>query len=304
MSAIVISSKKEWTFNLNQLDQISLPKKVLMVTPRYFNIDTPINAHMLDSHGQPHHLDKAKAQAQWEALKKTYESLGFSVDVVEGGQDLPDMVFCANQSFPFVSKNGERCVVMSNMNNDVRHKEVAHIESFFRAQGYRSLSVAPRTQHTLLEGMGDVAWLGQKRMLLGGYGFRTNKEIYQTLASLVDCPIAVFELKNPKFYHLDTCLSILNSTTALVCKEAFTSEGFELLQTLIPNLILVPLSEADAPGFACNAHCPDEKHVILQKGSSLTCSLLKEKHFVPVEVETSEFIKSGGSVYCMKMMFF
>jgi N-dimethylarginine dimethylaminohydrolase len=77
-----------------------------------------------------------------------------------------------------------------------------------------------------------------------------------------------------------------------------------LLKSIFNNLIEVPLEEADSPGFACNAHCPDQKHVIIQTGCQKTLQLLKDYDFVPLEVDTSEFIKSGGSVFCMKLMFF
>ncbi|MES2614942.1 MAG: arginine deiminase-related protein, partial [Bdellovibrionota bacterium] len=161
-----------------------------------------------------------------------------------------------------------------------------------------------RSENNSFEGMGDVSWLGRSKFILGGYGFRTNKSIYPILTKVTNTPIAIFELKNPKFYHLDTCLSVLNSTTALVCKEAFTAAGYELLQALFSNLLEVPLSEADSPGFACNAHCPDETHVIIQQGNKRAVELIKQHGFVPIEVDTSEFIKSGGSVYCMKLMYF
>src|SRR5205823_74258 len=114
----------------------------------------------------------------------------------------------------------------------------------------------------------------------------------------------IFKLTHPRFYHLDTCLSILNQTTALYCPAAFDTDGIDQLHKNFPNLIEVPLNEADAPGFACNAHCPDQKHVILQKGSVQTCKNLVKNGFVPFEVDTSEFIKSGGSVFCMKLEFF
>lgn len=275
-----------------------------MVTPKYFHIDNPINAHMLDAQGKPHILNKDLALNQWKQLKDVYEKLNLQVFVLEGVEHLPDMVFCANQSFPFVDENGKPCAILSNMKDNTRHKEVSFIDEFLKSQGYSTQSIAPRSEKTLLEGMGDVTWLGTKKYLLGGYGFRTDKSIYAELTRITKIPVSMFELKNSKFYHLDTCLSILNSTTALVCKEAFTKEGFNLLQTLIPNLLLVPLEEADAPGFACNAHCPDEKHVIIQHGNTITNKLLKQHNFIPVEVDTSEFIKSGGSVYCMKLMFF
>ncbi len=56
--------------------------------------------------------------------------------------------------------------------------------------------------------------------------------------------------------------------------------------------------------FSGNCHSPDGKHVILQRGSRHFLRDLAKKGFTPIEVDTSEFIKAGGSVFCLKMMFF
>jgi N-dimethylarginine dimethylaminohydrolase len=304
MNNQIIHNIRELNFKIEELQEQLLPQQVLMVKPTFFNIDTPINVHMLNQDGKPHILNKELAFEQWEKLKSVYEKIGFNVTVLEGVENLPDMVFCANQSFPFINSVGEKYSVLSNMRDDTRHKEVPFIDSFFKKQGYKTLQLAPRSQQTLLEGMGDITWLGRKKLLLGGYGFRTDKSIYDAVYKVTNTPIVLFELKNPKFYHLDTCLSVLNSNTAMVCKEAFTQEGFELLKALFVNLLEIPIEEADAPGFACNAHCPDEKHVIIQKNNPLSKKLAGQYKFIPIEVDTSEFIKSGGSVYCMKIMYF
>lgn len=301
---LIIENKKDLNFSLDTLPHISLPQKVLMVTPTYFDIDNPINTHMFDTNGQPNKINKNKAEDQWKELKEVYEKLNVQVHILNGIENLADMVFCANQSFPYLNHKNQLCAVLSNMRDERRHKEVLHIENFLKTQGYHTQSLASRSEETLFEGMGDVTWLGTTRLLIGGYGFRTSKRIYEALSQVTQYPIAILELKNPKFYHLDTCLSVLNSTTAMVCQEAFTPAGLELLNALFPNLLEIPLREADAPGFACNAHCPDGKHVIIQKNNLQTHALLLKHHFIPIEVDTSEFIKSGGSVYCMKLMYF
>lgn len=283
-----------------------MPKanKVLMVRPTYFSVDTPINAHMLKADGTKHVLDKNRALSQWETLRATYKSIGMAVKVIEGGLGLPDMCFCANQSLPFVDVLGAPQAVLSNMTNDTRHKEVPLVALALASEGYQTHTLAPRQANTLFEGMGDCLWLPGVRFLLGGYGHRTSREIYESVAALTQAPVALFELKNPRFYHLDTCLSVLNGTSALACKDAFTSEGWSLLQAIFPQLIEVTLAEADSPGFACNAHCPDEKHVLLQEGNKHCEADLKKAGFTPLPINTDEFIKSGGSVFCMKLMYF
>lgn len=56
--------------------------------------------------------------------------------------------------------------------------------------------------------------------------------------------------------------------------------------------------------FVCNCHCPDGKNVIVQKGSKDFKNKIKTAGFDIIEVNTSEFIKSGGSVFCMKLMYY
>ena len=300
----VIRNVSELSISKESLPTMPYAHKVMMVNPTYFNIDTPINAHMLQADGTPHHLDKNKSIEQWQALKKTYENIGLNVFVVEPVNGLPDMVFCANQSFPYLDSIGNFNAVLSNMFNDTRNDEVSYIHSFLNDHGYATHRIASRTMGYFFESMGDALWLPGYRFILGGYGFRTDKKVYPFLSEITKAPVATFELKHPKFYHLDTCLSVLNATSAIACKEAFTNEGWELLNGIFTNLIQVPLEEADSPQFACNAHCPDQKHVIIQKGCLKTIQLLKQNDFLPLEVDTSEYIKSGGSVFCMKLMFF
>ena len=74
-----------------------------------------------------------------------------------------------------------------------------------------------------------------------------------------------------------------------------------MLAGLFERLVEVPIDEA-AGLLACNGHCPDQKHFIVQAGATQTCTLVRELGFEVIEVDTSEFLKSGGSVYCMKLM--
>jgi len=299
----IIRSKSELTFIPQNQSSMPLPKQILMVSSNDFDIDNAINPHMQMQDGQIQTIDKEKAKTQWHELKKIYDKIGFQVSVLDSVPGLLDMVFCANQTFPFLNEHGNPCIVLSNMKDDRRHREVAYVADFFKSKGYELETIGARQSGSYFEAMGDALWLPGKKFILGGYGFRTSQAVYERLSSLTKAPIAVFELKNPKFYHLDTCLSILNETTALACREAFTDEGWQLLESIFSNLLVVPLEEADSPGFACNAHCPDQKHVIIQAGCQKTNKLISSNGFIPIETETSEFIKSGGSVFCMKLMF-
>ena len=300
----IISNADDLNFEIKSLDKMPIARRILMVKPTYFHVDNPINPHMKKPDGSRHILDKKKALAEWEKLREMYRDIGLDVVEVSPVEGLPDMVFCANQSLPSVSRTGELVATMSNMANDVRHLEVPAIAKALQKLGYKTQELTERSQTSFFEGMGDALWLPGYRVLLGGYGYRTHSSAYEKIADLLDVTVLCFELINPRFYHLDTCLSVLDESTALACREAFTDDGWQLLTKVLPRLVEVPLSEADSPGFACNAHCPDGRNVLIQEGSPVTVAKLKALGFRAIELSTEEFIKSGGSVFCMKLQFF
>lgn len=285
----------------DQYPEMVQGRSVFFVKPDAFDLVAAINAHMRDENGELHKVDKERAHQQWKKLVDIYQQLGLKTTVMDCRPECPDMVFCANQTFPFLDRDGSPAAILSNMWDETRHLEVASLACQLERLGVRIHTLPARQNTSLFEGMGDALWVPGRRVICGGHGFRTDRSIYETIHEITGAPIVLFELLNPKFYHLDTCLSLLDARTVLACRDGFTEEGWNILHRLFPRVIQVPLHEADAPGFACNAHCPDQQHVILQKGSVETCRILRSYGFTPIEVETEEFIKSGGSVFCMKM---
>ncbi len=286
-------------FTIETTPPMPLPRRVLMVSPDYFDVAYVINPHM---EGHVGRVDRALARRQWEALHDTYRTLGLEVHVLEGVPGLPDMVFCANQTLPFRREDGSRGVVLSRMHAPQRRDEVPHIARFFEQQGYALVSIPDEVPGSF-EGMGDALWHPGHALLWGGYGFRTDRAVYEWLAHALNVRVVALHLTDPDFYHLDTCLSLLDAGTALYVPAAFDDEGRALLHRLIPNLIEVPEREAREL-LACNAHCPDGRHVLIQQGCTETVARIRAAGFEPIELDTGEFLKSGGSVFCMKLMFF
>ena len=268
-----------------------------MVDPQYFSVDYVINPHM---EGQIGSVDKAEARRQWEAMRDTLLGIGMEVHVIDGQPGLPDMVFCANQSLPCLRGDGSKDVVMSIMHADQRKAEVPFVESFYRSMEY-TIHHLNSDIITDFEGMGDAIWHAGRRLIWGGYGYRSSIAAYETISTLLNVPIIALELVDPAFYHLDTCLCILNESTALYYPAAFTPEGVDILKAFFKNLIEVGAEEA-VHGFACNALCPDGKNVLIHHGLANSNAVLESLGFQVHELDTSEYLKSGGSVFCMKMM--
>lgn len=296
--------KNNISFSINDIKDRTDPTRVLMCSPDYFDIVDVKNVHM---QGHIGNTDKAQVNAQWQSLKDAYDALLANkvldeVSVIPGAKDCEDMVFCANQTLPWKMEDGSEVVVMSRMRHESRQREVPYFEEFFKNKGFKPLHF---NNVKMFEGMGDVIPHPGKRLLYGGYGHRTTAEAYDELATMLQTPVVALELINSKFYHLDTCFVPLSKDSVMLCKEAFTEEGLAMVRQLFTKVYYIPEYEAEKY-FSLNAHAFDAhgtKTAILQKGSVITVDVLKQEGYNVVEIETGEFMKSGGSVFCMKMMY-
>lgn len=293
----VFSSADQLNFTSSDLPDMPLPRKVLLVKPTYFDVQYVINPHM---EGHVGDVDKVAAQNEWEHLKNAYEELGLYTHVLNGVRGYPDMVFCANQSFPNITEDGTKQVIMSVMNADERKGEVPYIQKVYEESSYEIVHL-DHNRFKSFEGMGDALWHFKKRLIWGGYGYRTSKDVYTCISEDLNTPVIALELVDPKFYHLDTCLCILDTETAMIYPNAFTEEGCELIYTIFPRVIEASKYEAEEL-FACNATSVDGKNVFIQQGCVDANAKLKEAGFRVHEFSTFEFLKSGGSVFCMKML--
>lgn len=289
-------SVEELDFKPSDVASMPLPNTALMVHPSAFDVVYSINPHM-DAHiGK---VDKALAMQQWEAIKARYESMGLRVPVIEGKEGLPDMVFCANQSLPDMSPEGTKRVIMSHMRHPQRADEVSILQDWYEKEGFEILHLD--NPELYFEGMGDAIWHLGKRLLWGGYGYRTSAEVYEDIAQKLDVPIMLLELKHPSLYHLDTCLTVLKEDTVLIYRGAFTEEGLALIHHFFPN-VLEANEQETLEKLACNAVSPNAKDVIIEKGCSNANTAIREAGLSVTETDTSEYLKSGGSVFCMKML--
>lgn len=283
------------------------PKRVLMVTPEHYRIEYAINPYMRDPvTGELNQVDSNRATRQWHALYSTYESLGFPVKTIPASAELPDMVYAANQSFPFQMRSDSRPrVIMSRMASKARAAEVDFFRSWYRTQGYEIMELeSGRTRsNAYFEGCGDALMHPRLPLILGGFGHRTSLEVYEEIAARSGASVLSLKLLREDFYHLDTCLSILDEKTAVYQPAAFDEIGRQALQKLFPRLLPLDMDE-NLKFFTGNCHCPDQKNVIVQKGAAGLARQIEPLGFDARFVDTSEFIKGGGSVFCLKMMIY
>lgn len=294
----IYTSVDQIDFKYSDLPAMAAPSKVLMVKPTYFDVEYVINPHMK---GQIGDVDKMQALNEWVHLVEGFEEVGLDVEILEGEKGLPDMVFCANQSLPFCDQDGNKQIIMGIMRAPQRKPEVDAIESWFQKQDYEILHLnANKPVH--FEGMGDAIWHYKRQLLWGGYGFRSSMDALEQVSDLLNVPVIALELTDESFYHLDTCMCIVNESTVLIYPEAFTDEGLKLIHQFFETVIVATKYEAEKL-LAVNAACPDGKNVFIQQGCTDVNKNLRDAGFSVHEFSTYEFLKSGGSVFCMKLLF-
>jgi N-dimethylarginine dimethylaminohydrolase len=246
--------------------------------------------------------NKGLASKQWQALKSTIEDLGYSVKVVKSEPDREDMVFTANQVLTGLDDQNKPYALLSEMKHPSRRLEVPIFANWFRSHGYQIIELASHTKKIpLFEGQGDALWHPGKKLLWAGFGFRSEEEAPALLNKILKVPVIKMQLVKERFYHLDTCFAPLDGETVLFYPDALADEGVELIKHFFPKQIVATTEEAN--NFACNAVVLG-RNVVLQSGSERICKELKKYNFKPVEVDTSEFMKSGGSAFCMSMMIY
>ncbi len=108
-------------------------------------------------------------------------------------------------------------------------------------------------------------------------------------------PVTSLRLVDPRFYHLDTALSVLDSSTAMYYPAAFDDAGRAALGSVFDELI--EAKDEDAEVLGLNA-VSDGRHVVLAEQATALARQLAARGFVPVPVDMSELRKAGGGAKC------
>jgi N-dimethylarginine dimethylaminohydrolase len=284
-------------FSIKNCPSMPEPQAVLMCPPDYYKVSAARNPYMANSVGK---VDGAKAQQQWNGVKQAFEDLNLAVKTIAPVEGLEDMVFAANQTLTGLDTKMEKVCLLSHMRHPARRPEVAHFEKWFTDAGYRIARL--KDPQMTFEGMGDAVWHPGKRLLWGGHGFRTDPEVYEEAAQVFETPVVRLKLVNERFYHLDTCFCPLNQEAVLIYPPAFDPESLELILKLFPIVLAADEKEASAQ-LPCNATIINST-AVMQAGAAAAARHVQAIGMKVREVDTSEFLKSGASTFCLKMFLY
>jgi N-dimethylarginine dimethylaminohydrolase len=252
----------------------------LMCPPTYFDVQYAINAWM--DPAAP--VDRDRAMGEWERLRATYVSLGHTVHLLDPIESLPDMVFAANGAIVVAGM-----VMGARFRHPERLFEADAHRAWFESHGYRRFIPATHVN----EGEGDYVYA--YRAIVAGHGFRTDPRAHNELHDAFGLPVVSVQLADPRFYHLDTALCVIDSFTAAYYPGAFDEDGLLKLKTLFPELI--EATERDALAFGLNA-VSDGRHVVIPHDATDLQAELAQRGYDVVPIEMTELRKAGGGPKC------
>ena len=255
-------------------------RRYVMCPPTYFAVTYRINPWMDPREA----VDNRRAQRQWGRLHQTLVALGHDIELLTPQPDLPDMVFAANAGIIV----GGRAMVPRFRHRE-RRAESAHYARAFAALGIAEIQQAEHVN----EGEGDFRLVGER--LLAGTGPRSDPASAREVSEYFGLPTVAFTLIDPRLYHLDTALAVIDERTIAYYPPAFDTASRGMLHDLHPDAIVADAE--DAQSLALNL-ISDGHTVLMAPGHDRLAHALAERGLRVLPVDTAELRKAGGGAKC------
>ena len=264
------------------------PQHYLMCPPEHFAVEYVINPWM--DPAVP--VDRGRALRQWQALADRYTALGHTVELIEPGPGLPDMVYTANGATVVDGR-----VMIAKFSHSQRTGEEDLFAQWHRGHAEELGWTEVHLPEHVNEAEGDFLVVGDH--VLAGYGFRTDPRSHAELAEVIGRPVVPLRLVSPWHYHLDTALAVLDDDPAhpdiAWYPAAFSPASQQIVRRLFPEALEV--AEADARRLGLNM-VSDGHHVLYPADATGVGEALRDRGYEPVGMELDELLKGGGSLKC------
>lgn len=268
--------------------RIQQRRRYLMCRPEHFTVRYRINPWMEPA--KP--TDTAKAVAQWQTLHDAYVALGHEVELIDAVPGLPDMVYTANGGFII---DGRALGVKFRVPE--RAGEERPFMDWFAAHGYDVVEPVE-----VQEGEGDFLLVGD--VILAGTGFRSVGDSHREVADVFGKEVVSLRLIDPRFYHLDTAIAVLDPVQGdggveraniAYLPSAFDEESQRILAERYPDAIRV--SDEDGAVFGLNS-ASDGLNVFISPRAKGFEAQLRERGYTPILIDLSELLLGGGGIKC------
>ncbi len=218
--------------------------------------------------------------------------LGHRVDLLDPIPGLPDMVYAANGAVRRWTGRAARPVRQPRARpRGGRARRVAsaqrHPVRRRRRQPNRRRSTRPRATSPCC-----------RSRILAGYGFRTSRAAHGELATLTGREVISLELVDPRLYHLDVALTVLDDERDHL---AYYPDAFSQREPPAAGRVLPGCDHrhrADAYAFGLNCVSDGLQRLHPRRCARSCAPQIAAAGYRPISIDLSELIKGGGSVKC------
>jgi len=245
-------------------------------------------------------IDQLKANKQHKQITQTLQN-NILFTVAKTPEFVPDLVFisCAGLSLPRLP---ESVVILPNMKYEQRKRELKYVKEIFKEAKIKTIEFP--NEHEF-EGQAEAKWFNNGELLVVGYGFRMTKASVKTLRKLINetyesygvLPPRVISihLKSFRFFHLDLAMLETSQTSAILQDDALNEKD----RLRLSKELEITLIDTEDP-FCLNSII-DGDHLLTHvlNNNELKEFLEHKTGKKIIELDTSEFEKSGGSVRCL-----
>ena len=241
-------------------------------------------------------VDHEKAQRQHAEVVK---AIG-AIQIPSSG--LPDEVFVANTALPLPML--PPTFIMAKFKYAQRKEETDKLAPYLRKIG----KVIQWPYASVLEGQGETKMFYGGKIIVVGYGFRSSKQSVSDLEEMLHkiykshglTPPVVLGVKllDPRYYHMDIAAHAISSNECLLHKGAISDQDIQKMEDHGIRCIVRSFGDP----FALNCVMIKGKHythVLTTKARAV----MKRLGLNVVELDVSEFEKSGGALRCMVLSF-
>jgi len=143
-------------------------------------------------------------------------------------------------------------------------------------------------------------------VILAGTGFRSTGDSHREIGEVFGREIISLTLTDPRFYHLDTALAVLDPVEGVAnggperaniayLPAAFDARSQAILAERYPDAVHV--SDEDGAVFGLNS-ASDGYNVIISPRAKGFEKQLRDRGYNPILVDLSELLLGGGGIKC------
>lgn len=223
---------------------------------------------------------------------------------------IPDIVFVANGGLS-LPRLQHPLILLPSMKFSQRRVELPFLKEMYRSLGLPTVEW-PLGSHEVFEGQAELKWFFGGNLAVCGPRFRSTRASFKVLEDVFEYVYGIHGLDPPRllitplisadYYHLDVAMLEVDDSTCIVHRKSMSPASIAKLRAAGLTVHVIDTKDS----FCLNAVISNGTlitHKLTEKGLGTQLKALTGCQRL-VEVDTSEFEKSGGSVRCMTLTTF